>query len=461
MSRSQQHAPISAFDFSGGLNSAFSKTLLAENELIDCENYHLDARGGLYKRAGYDEHLLGDSATGNAITGIWQHRTATSSAVLRIQGTRVDESSGGTWVNRTGSEIVTPGQNNRWVFQTFRASSIFTNGVDIPLKWSSGNVAKIARAIAAGADTIDKAGTLVRHRERIVLGDVTATEASVQTRYESVIWPSQAGTLDTWDAAPTGKIHIDQGDGDSITCLLDVGGFLVVFKQHSLHRVNDLGAAGVQDRLRIASVGTPGPHTAIVADDLVYFIDTLGRFWVYDVRQGDTPDALRELSRNKLGPTTLNAFVRDRLRYAHLFHDSDRNEIVFFMPQESSAQTNVAWVYNISTGGFTRDRWDVNWNVSTRYLDDDLNAVLLAGSFDGLVCELYTGLTDNGKRIIPEAVTRPFNMGDMSVIKGLRWFDFYANAETAQDVGVTALFDFSASGPMYSVPVRTPFDTLT
>lgn len=41
------------FDFSGGINTADEPTSLAENELVDCENLHLLARGGLRKRKGY------------------------------------------------------------------------------------------------------------------------------------------------------------------------------------------------------------------------------------------------------------------------------------------------------------------------------------------------------------------------------------------------------------------------
>lgn len=466
MARSQFHHEAAAFDFSGGVNSAFSKTQLAPNEAASIRNGHLDVRGGVEKRGGYTPWVVGDTATGNAIAGLFQHRTSSAKYVLRIQGTAIHSSNGGgAWSAITGTETITTGQNNRWVFQQFRDSSIFTNGVDIPLKWTgSGNVAKIARAIAGGADTIDKAATLVRHRERTILGDVTATESAVQSRYESVIWPSDSGTLDTWSAAPTGKIHIDRGDGDSITNLQDLLGYLVVFKQHSLHRVIDLGVTATQDRIRVAPIGTPGPHTAVVDETFVYFLDTVGRLWRYDVR-GDNEDAVVELSRDKLGDDTLSTFVKNRLPYAHLLLHKKRQEIYCFLTADAGSATNIAWVYNIATGGFSKFDWALNWNASITALDGSDNEVVLLGSSTGLVAKADTGLSDgytnlttttDGTAITFEIETRQMPFDFLGIFKRFDKVDVYGTTSgESANITLEHFLDFASTGNSYVIDIGT------
>jgi hypothetical protein len=453
VSRSQRHTAVPLFDFSGGIVTAKSKTLLADNECEEILNGHLDAQGSVEQRNGYDPYIAGDTATTNPITGLYQFTTTGTDYVIRTQNALIQYNLAGVWTNITAALVVTTTANVRHVFETFRKNVMATNGTDIPWKWpGTGNATVIARAIGGGADTIDKAACLVRHRERTVMGDVTATETAVQTRYESAIWPSDAGTLDTWSASPTGKIHIDQGDGDSITCLLDALGYLVVFKQHSMHRVEFHGIAATQDRIRVAPVGTPGPHTAIVIESIVYFLDTEGRLWAYDVRQGDNPDGLVELTANKLGDMTLSNYVRSRLPYAHLLHDPNRNDLYCFLTQSGASATNVAWVYNLDARGFTRMDWDLNWNVSAQSRDSSENAVLLAGSTTGLVGQLDTGNDDNGVAFDFELVPGWKNAQAMDVVKGFRDVDIYTNLTgTGRTLDFEFRTDFATAGVLTTI----------
>lgn len=461
MARSQRHTAVQMFDFSGGINTRFTEAVLAENEAVEILNGHLTARGGIEKRYGFEPHIAGDTATTDAIVGLQQFVRSGDDYVVRLQDGLVEYNNAGTWTDVTGSVTVSTTATDRWVFSTFRDSLIATNGTDVPIKWSgTGNASVITQAIGGGSDTIDKAATLVRHRERIVLGDVTATESSTQTRYGSVIWPSDSGTLDTWSASPTGKIHIDQGDGESITNLQDVLGYLVVFKQNSLHRVTDFGVSATQDRVRVAPVGTPGRHTAVVVGTTVYFLDAVGRFWAYDAR-GDNEDAVTELSATKIGRQTLTAFVGTRLPYGHLYHDPKRNEIYCFLSQDESATTNAAWVFNINTGGFTRMEWSLDWNVSCPYTDADGNRHLLAGSHTGLVAQLDTGEADNGSDITLDIQTRHTDAGSLDVVKGLRDLDVYsATSGTQQDVTIGVRKEFGVSSSSFTVTLGAASDPL-
>lgn len=357
------------FDFTGGWNTRKPPILLAPNELERADNIRPLQGGGFQKRRGYIRVGNDDSNT-QPVTGLHCFSTPSGTDhMLRTKNAKIEYYNAGTWTDITGALTVTTTVNVKHNFATFRGNAVGTNGTDIPWKWpGTGNAAVIARAIGGGADTIDKTAVVATHRERLVLGDVTATETAVQTRYESVIWPSDVGTLDTWSAAPTGKIHIGQGDGDSITCLLSLLDYLIVFKQHSMWRVTELGDSTNQRVVKVADIGTLGARTAIYADGKIYFISASGLLWSYDPRQGDSPDALEELTTEKIGDRPLAARTVTHVPYWHLTYLPLTREIVWFFNDTNvgagSAQ-NAAWVYNIPLRAYARWQWDKSPNVST------------------------------------------------------------------------------------------------
>jgi hypothetical protein len=304
------------------------------------------------KRDGYTKHVTGDTATTNPITGLFRHDDGTTDVLVRVEGGDIDTSdNGGAWTAIEGTETISATATDLVIATQYVLNSIFTDGVNIPLKWTgTGNVAKIAQIIDAGTDTITRAYTLVRHEERIVLGNVKATISTVPTEFPSRIWASTIGTLDDWEAeAHASTAEIEEGDGDTITNLQSILGYLVVFKQGSLHRIDNYGIAASQRRRKVAAVGTPGKHTAVAVGPFIYFLDVNGRLWVYDVR-GDNEDSVVEISAPKLGKVTYDLLDTDRFKYSHLHYEPVRSEIYCFVTETGSSNTNLAWVYNTVSG---------------------------------------------------------------------------------------------------------------
>lgn len=436
------------FDVSGGLNTTAPPPLLADNELWRAHNVLLRQRG-FEKRPGYRRicTAAGDAAT-QKVMGLHIFTTpAGVRHIVRIRNALIenyDASTPTNWADITGS--MTPATTIRTKMDVFRGNIVGTDTVDVPWKWAgSGNAAAITNTIDAGADTIDKAATLVVHRERLVLGDVTATESAVQSRYESVIWPSTAGTLDTWTSAPDGKIHLGQGDGDSITAMVSLLGYLVVFKQHSIWRVSDYGVADTQVALRVGNVGTANRFGAIVVDSLVYFLDDEFRLWSYDPRQGDSPDALQEHT----GRTT-SLFERARLAEdtdtgaaRGLVYWPDQRVILAFCGDRDFDTTpttpNCAWVYHIDLG-HARTKWNFldDWTAYAYGLSDYAqHPALILGSTDGYVARVLGDRTDDATGAIAGTATAidmdayfaPTGCGDADHIKKWNWAYVYTNSQ--------------------------------
>lgn len=439
-------------DFSGGINTRYSPTRLQPNEVVDCLNFHLEARGGVYRRKGYIPYIEGE--TGSPITGLYQFRTVDENYTLRVQNGAFEWDNAGAWTDATGAETLSADKNDRCVFSTYRKHAIFTDGVNPPLKWDgSGNVAQIERELDATGDTLDRAATLVLHDNRIIYGDVTLNESSSQTRYESRIYPADLGTIDGLSVDPDGMQDISEGDGDSVSCLLDVMGFLVVFKQNSFYRVEHFADAGIQNTKRVAAVGTPGPHSAIGVGPYIYFLDSYGQLWVYDAR-GTNTDSMRNLSEEKLGESTLNQFQKARLKYAHLYYHPARNEIYCFLSQDPN-WTDVAWVFNRTTGGFVRHVFADDFNIVAPYIDDNGQAQFMGGTFDGGVYQLDQGLRDADPDTgeIPTAfvLTQHYDMESINIVKGYRDIDIYSTISAQQEVTVEHLLDGAPLGDTYTV----------
>jgi len=451
------------FNLEGGVNTRFSLHALLENEAADMQNFHLEARGGIEKRGGYSPHVTADTATTDPTNGLWQHRGESTNFTLRVEGGTISSTTGSSWTDITSGETISSDEDDLVKAEVFRGYSIFTDGVNPILKWSGSGGAAKATQIFTGSDTIDSAYTLVRHRERIVLGDVNTTESSTPIHYESGLWGATAGTLDTWinPGAADGFLELGKGDGDSITNLQDIQGFLIAFKQRSFFRVSEFGSANVTSLKVSGSVGCPGKHAAIVVGKHVYFLDSIGRFWRYDATQGDNPDALDELSRDKLGVSTTNRYVRSRLPFAFLYHNPSRDEIMCFMTEDAGTETNVAWVYNIVTGGFVPHRHADNFNIGCQAIDAQKNPTFLAGTYEGLVQEFDdTLLTDDGETITAYVTLRHVDDGNLAIEKIYYWLHMYTRCSETQTLTVEHFHDFAEAGDTYNVAVSGGGDLL-
>ena len=179
MGTSGEFSVFPMFNFEEGLNTRFSLHALLQNEVAGIQNFHLEARGGVEKRAGYHKYITADTASGNEITGLWQHRSVDGDKVVKVENAAIFWDNAGTWTDITNAEVISADQDKLVKAEIFKKTSIFTDGVNNLLKWTgSGNVVKALQSFDATGDTIEGAYTLTRHRERIVLGDPNTLESA-------------------------------------------------------------------------------------------------------------------------------------------------------------------------------------------------------------------------------------------------------------------------------------------
>jgi len=471
---SQDHERTEIRSVAGGINTRFALTQLEEDEVADMENFHIEARGGVERRAGYAFHVAADTATTDHITGLWKHKDPSAEVVVRVEDVNIDSSTmaGGAWTSIVGAETISGVGTDLVKATLFRKNSVITDGVNPLLKWpGTGNVAKTLRVIGATADTIDAAYTLVRHQERIVIGNVTATLSSTSTVQESALYASELGTIDDWAATSDAThIFIEEGDGDSIRNLVSLSNFLVVFKDSSLHRIVDYGISGTQVRKKIAEIGTPGKHTSAVVGPFIFFLDLEGRLWVYDVR-GENDDSVVEVSRDKLGRATFEAIDSSRMPSAHLVYDRSNQALLAFMTEVGQTETNLAWVYSISAGtddvitnplngAFYKFRYTDKFNISHATTAANGDPLLLAGTDQGLVMHLNETKADNGTDFTPFYETREMDLGVRWAKKGLRDLDLFTRVDEGQTVKVTVKRDFQDAGDEHNIIIAGPGDTL-
>jgi hypothetical protein len=468
----QEHERTEIRSVAGGINTRFALTQLQEDEVADMENFHIEARGGVEKRKGYTPHVAADTATTNAINGLWKHKDPTTEVIVRVEGGDIDTSTmaGGAWSAIEGTETIS---STALVKATmYRKNSIITDGVNVLLKWDgTGNVAKALALLDAGPDTLDAAYTLVRHQERIVVGNTIATLSTVSTTELSALRASKIGTLDSWEGdGDDTYMQIEEGDGDKITNLVSMSDYLVVFKENSLHRIIDYGITASQTRKKIAEVGTPGKHTTALVGPFIFFLDVNGRLWVYDVR-GDNDDSVIEVSAPKLGKSTFDAIDSSRMEFAHLHYEPSRQELWAFMTEVGQTETNIAWVYNIVTGSdqqvrnplngaFYKMRYADPMNIAVSTQEADGTPLFLGGTDNGLVQTLNETKNDDGTTFTPYFESREMDLGVRWAQKGLEDSDLFTRVDEGQVIKMTVKFDFQDAGDEYNVVIAGQGDTL-
>lgn len=453
MALQTEEVSVSFLRFEGGKNTRFSPLTLEDNEVVEVENFFLEGRGGLEKRGGYEYLFTDDVDTGFPINGLFYFKPVDS--VVRVENGAISYNDGAGWTDITDTLTISDDPDDLWNFTVFKKTLVGTNGVDTPLKWTgTGDAATITTAI--GSDDLVTAGFVIRHRERLIFGDVT-TDTGGGTRYESRLWPTAVGSVDTLHANLTdGKIiDISEGDGDNLTAAVEAMGYLVVFKQNSLYRINNFGEAGVQQVVRIGNVGCPGMHCVKVIGNIVIFRDIIGQTWAYDAK-GSNEDSLVNLSERKLGKQTLDLINKTRLPLGHMWVDRARNEIRSWHTGAGFSETNETQTFNLTTGGFADLAYTDPMNISADYVDASNEVRCIVGTYDGGVMLLDEGLQDNGVTYPCSVLLRQLDFGDHGVIKGTRMTHIYGQVENEQTITFEHMVNFAPVGTAFNVVMDGP-----
>jgi hypothetical protein len=208
--------------FTGGLNTAADRSVVGDEELIECLNFELDIDGSLVQRPAIDVYNTGAVDTFHHIFG-----SVELAGTLYLFANRGGE----TFVSTDGTSWteLAPGGTNRECVTMAVYADAGTPTVWLPatpgstgggIKWTPGGGA------VAVAD-MPRGSACVVHKNRLYICPGPAA-----TSNESRLFFSDAGDFDTWTVG-TDFIDVSQGDGTTLNNVIVYQDNLLIFKEDS------------------------------------------------------------------------------------------------------------------------------------------------------------------------------------------------------------------------------------
>lgn len=264
-----QNYKITLKENTGGLNSKASPVTLKNNESSDLMNVDLDTDGSIRKRRGYTV-LNNTSISSKKVDGLYAYylNSGTRHLIAAANGIYKMDNLDGTWDAITNTAITA---NKKARFTSFQNTMFMTNGTDPVQEWSgTGNCTDSQ----CNSDiSLSKAKYLSEYDNRLFLANVTVSSAD----YPSRLYYSELFDKDVWDA----NQYITAGfnDGDVITGVVNLGGYLYVFKTKSIYKVKNTGDSAIPYTVEKtnATDGCISPDSLqIISNGLVIFLSQQG-----------------------------------------------------------------------------------------------------------------------------------------------------------------------------------------
>ena len=430
-----------------GENNADAETedSFVTGSLSMLRNYHIDGRGALLKRQGWDYYTSNAINSTNPVQGLGYMDFGTP-YLLAVSGDKVKrmaEASPATWTDITGSATINSGQNYLNRFCTFHDGTngniIGTDGTGVPWKWNgTGNIAALA---------LTKASDMQSFKTHVFA--INTPDRPTAIRY------SDTGDPTTW---PADNIFDCTRDSSGVGLALHSTETLLAFYENSIWKINfDYGGAGAltsffTNQLVDGSVGCVSRTSIVTSRGRTYFA---GRQGIYVVDDPGRP--ARYISR------PLEAFWsrinKDRLKYIYAFERGEPwNEIVFLLSSGGSGYNDTAIVYNTEIAGYAgvENAWSIfeadankqRFNVGINYIKSDGNHFTILGGYDSKIAKAWghdrnsTTYADNTTIIKSICQTGFLDMG-FEGIKSIRevWLDLEVLAKHTFSIKVEGAED--------------------
>lgn len=363
---------------------AVGENRIPESAVREVVNMNFDSIGAAKLRLGGT--ILGANLS-TAITGLYYfvdtvNLSSPKSQLMCVTGTVVNYLNSGTWTNiRTG---LTSGSKAR--FSTFLNFAFMCNGTEATAVWD-GVVGDgfVTTGNAANAPT----GNLVENfRGRMWIGGNSTYPSRLY--YSSV--PSGTSTpVVSWDTdVATGQwIDISPSDGERMTGLQRFRNVMLVFKQHHIYRVFDIGQIDPDPNF---NVGTYSQESVVETKQGIYFHDATG-IYNYNIYGN-----VSEISRPVIDYIRAIPFSS----YANItgWLENDGNNVCWAIGTvtvNGITYTNCELRYTISTQIWTVYSRATQACVSTRrppFYNDGTTRLVLIGDTNGNVIEISKGTLD-------------------------------------------------------------------
>jgi hypothetical protein len=279
------------YDFSGGLNTTQTNTMIADNEASAIQNISFDEPGAIKKRSGYTVSPTTYTVVNSAeIKGLYDYIkqdsnqyfiAATSSTINKYVAAAT------AWSVLCSTATLTDGQY--YDFTVFNDTMVITAPGDIPKKWYGTLTA--TENIGTGTDPDDWRPNTAAYCEtydyRLWFGNITDANGGVtdSVKPNRLRYSSDLGTVAFEGADAYPPLQYFDMDDSAITGLAVVASRLMVFCPNKIYAIS-----GQSDTTRISyyripisdGVGCPSNRSIVNVDNMLYFMGRDGHFYKTD-----------------------------------------------------------------------------------------------------------------------------------------------------------------------------------
>lgn len=371
--------------FTGGLNSTAGPLGLSNQESSKIQNIDFDKFGSILKRSGYTAANTVALNSSARITGLHFLELSTGSRYLvAIAGSKAyqwDASSiSGAPTDITGAVTITAG--NLCDSTTFRDNALFTNGTDLPFKWSgTGNLALMTVPTSLTASKYVKTFQNYTDFANVTVGGVN---------YRSRDQYSNINQIGTW--TDSDFVDVSRDDGQTITGKRILGDKEVLFKDRSIWVKQFTGDADVpfQYSPTNSSVGCVAPFSIQNTDNGIVFLSWDGLYFFDGFNSYKISD--------RLNSTFANDLATGQFRNAVSMYQHTKNRYWLAIASNGSSQNDTVITWTKSQTTVPTDAFSIYKGISASAMcvayPDGVTEVPYFGDYSGFVYKADTGLDD-------------------------------------------------------------------
>ena len=420
-------------DNTGGLVDRYSPILLPTKSAKSIQNIHLDDRGQLVKRLGYDNDNTTD-LTHSTVTGGGFHQSTTGTSFMAVVvGTGIYTTGttyGGSYTLVNSTEVLTAGINNLAQFTSFNDWGVICNESDYPFQVSNSAAYRIPN-VSTGAKTCES------FNNYLLLG--YTTEAS--TVYGSRLRWSDLGVLNTWPA--NNYIDIEPSDGDSIVAIKRYQSNLYVFKKRSIYEVIQTGGSGAEAfivRPVARGIGAWAKNSVQVIENrgIVF----LGQNGVY-LFDGSNFDFISDPIQRKI-----DGLSRSRYAQAVAVVYPVRNQYWISVTDDADTQNKLILVWD-----YIQQAWSTYTGIHANALiqaEDNTNTIkIFSGDYNGDIYEQDTGTQDEPGGVSTNIScfyeTPDLHLGSPEIDKTFKYVYVFSRATVEANVTMDIAYNYQGA----------------
>jgi len=383
--------PIKQSDFMSGMITDVSKNITPKNSVALAVNLDFDdILGSAVVRPG--SSLVGSQlVAGKDVLGLHQHVDLTNASNnILFAALNVGLDATATIKNvATGGDVVTDlTQGAKVRFLSYGGTTLAINGVDAPRAWNGTSWITTAGVFDLADWPGAESSLVTEFLDRVYTNDETVP---YRVNYSGIF----DGTAVTWEGD---YVDIEAEDGGGkITAFGKVPGYILFFKERSLHRWNYNSAFPES----LVQVGTPSQESVVESGGLVFFYsnssDDARGFYVSN---GGRPQSIsQDTSR------TVNKFVQaidpaNEANIAAFATDRTIGWSVGDLEVEGETYKNVVFRYNRVLNQWSIRSYPTEFKVFSQYIDSGV-VHRVGGDDDGQVIKIddRAAYTDFGSAI--------------------------------------------------------------